>query len=102
MNYANYKGYSDTRPYEVIRWVSDKTAEIRQMDAELDPSWEPEWVSGGFAGSCTNQHTQTWIYSSNPEYKVIRMRLRKDGRWYSAYGRHALSDEPRMFYDYNF
>ena len=102
MKYANHQGWSQTYPYEVIRWVSEKTVEIRQMDAERDPNWKPEWVSGGFAGHCTNQHTQKWIYSSNPEYKVIRMRLRKDGRWYSAYGRHALSNEPRMFYDYNF
>ena len=102
MKYANHQGWSQTYPYEVIRWVSEKTVEIRQMDAERDPSWKPEWVSGGFAGHCTNQHTQKWVYSSNPEYKVIRMRLRKDGRWHSKYGRHSLSNEPRMFYDYNF
>ena len=37
--------------------------------------------------------------AANP---VIRARLRKDGKYHSAYGRHVLADAPVRFYDYNF
>ena len=33
-SYANQYGYSDIEPYEIVRVVSDKTIEIRNMNAE--------------------------------------------------------------------
>lgn len=102
MKYANLHGYTDIYPYEVIRVISDKTIEIREMKSELDPSWKPEMIPGGFAAHCINQNDQTYTYSSNDQVQTIRMRKRKDGRWYSAFGRHVLSDAPKRFYDYNF
>lgn len=100
--YANQSGWSDVHPFEIVRVVSPKTIEVRQMDAERDPDFEPEFVAGGFAGHCTNQHKQTWLYRSNPDNPVVRARLRKDGLYHSASGPHSLSTEPRKFYDYNF
>ena len=100
--HANHSGWSDMHPYEIVRVVSPKTIEIRVMDAELDENWKPEIISGGFTGHCTNQGDQRWAYKSNPEYPVIRARQRKDGRFYSANGRHFLSTKPRKFHDYNF
>lgn len=100
--HANHVGYSDVDPYEIVRVVSPKTIELRQVHAELDPNWKPEIVSGGYAGHCTNQHTQKWNYKSNPDGGVIRARMRKDGYFHSAAGRHSLNTEPRKFYDYNF
>ena len=100
--HANHSGWSDVHPYEIVRVVSSKTIEIRVMDAELDENWKPEIVAGGFAGHCTNQGAQKWAYKSNPDYTVIRARLRKDGYFYSANGRHVLSKTPYKFYDYNF
>lgn len=102
MKYANLHGYTDIYPYEVIRVISDKTIEIREMKSELDPSWKPEMIPGGFAAHCTNNRDQVYTYSSNDQVKTIRMRKHKDGRWYSAFGRHVLSDTPKRFYDYNF
>lgn len=102
MKYANLHGYSDIHPFEVVKVVSEKTIEVRRMNAELDPSWKPEIIAGGFAGHCTNQHTQRWIYSSDETSPVMRARLRKDGDFHSASGKHVLSDNPRKFYDYNF
>jgi hypothetical protein len=29
--YANMYGWSDIEPFEIVRWVSEKTAEIRAM-----------------------------------------------------------------------
>jgi len=102
MKYANLYGYSDVSPYEVVRVISEKTIEIRAMNASRDPNWQPEIIPGGFAGHCINQNDQKWIIESNPSIEVIRLRKRKDGKWYSVFGKHVLSNEPVYFYDYNF
>lgn len=102
-SYANRYGYSDVEPYEIFRYVSDKTIEVRKMKSERDTSWKMDFRPGGFCGTVVNQNEQKWIITSNPEGRVIRIRLRKDGRWYDASGnRYGLSDEPVKFYDYNF
>lgn len=102
MKYANYHGYTDVRPYEIVRVVSDKTIEIRHMKVDRDPNWKPEMQLGGFSAHCTNQYDQTWIINSDPTAAVIRIRKRKNGNWYSKYGRHVIADKPINFYDYNF
>lgn len=67
MNYANHYGYSDVNPFEVVKVISDKTIEVREMDSEKDPSWVPNWHVGGFAGHCSNQQEQKWFIKSNAE-----------------------------------
>jgi hypothetical protein len=102
MNYANHIGWSDVDPYEVVRVISEKTIEIREMDAKRDDSVKLEFIPGGFSAHCSNQSDQKWSITSNPENRVIRIRLGKKG-WKDAHGRRfALSDEPVKFYDYNF
>jgi len=102
MNYANHIGYSDINPFEVVRVISDKTLEIRAMDAERDESVKLDWVVGGFSGICMNQRDQNWFITSNEQNRVVRIRLGKQG-WKDANGRkYQLSDEPVKFYDYNF
>lgn len=100
--HANQIGWSDTTPYEIVKVISAKTIEIREMVATLDPTWTPEFIAGGFVGHCINQSDQRWTYEQNPEAPVLRARLRKDGRFHSVMGRHLLSDKPQKFYDYNF
>ena len=100
--YANQYGYSDITPFEIVRRISDKTIEIRCMSTEVDPSWKPEFIPGGFAGHCVNQHRQVWIFSSDENAPVIRARRRKDGSFQSIYGRHIIQDKPVKFRDYNF
>jgi hypothetical protein len=102
MNYANHIGYSDINPFEVVRVISDKTLEIRAMDAERDESVKLDWVVGGFSGVCLNQRNQNWFITSNEQNRVTRIRLGKQG-WKDAHGhKYQLSDEPVKFYDYNF
>lgn len=101
LNYANEYGYSDVTPYEIVRRVTDKTIEVREMDAVLAPGWKPEFIPGGFAGHCINQSSQEWVYTSRPEAPVIRIRLTKKG-WAHKGSRFKLADKPRKFYDYNF
>jgi hypothetical protein len=106
--HANFCGYSDVRPYEIIRVVSDKCIEIRAMNAERSADWKPEFIVGGFAGHCTNNSQQRWDYSSNPEREIIRIRLCKRGKcgatmWRDKYKcEYRLSDHPVNHYDYNF
>jgi hypothetical protein len=100
--HANMHGYTDIQPYEIVKKISDKTIEIRRMKAERDPAWNPEFIQGGFAGHCVNNHEQRWFITSDNESPIIRARLRKDGYYHSKVGRHVLSDKPRYFYDYNF
>ena len=100
-NTPEAKKFADVAPFEIIRVISPKTIELRAMSAELDDEFKPEFVSGGFAGHCTNQGKQTYKYKSCPEGVVVRARLGKKG-WKSSHGRHVLSTEPRKFYDYNF
>lgn len=100
--YLNKHGWSDVHPFEVISMSpSGKTAKVREMNATLDPEWKPEWVSGGFAGHVTNNGTQRWLYSSNPDGHIVTVRLCKRG-WQSNQGRHVPSDHPVKFHDYNF
>lgn len=103
MQYANQIGYTDVTPYEVIRVVSEKTIEIREMSAERDESVKMEFVPGGFSANCTNNRDQKWIITSDPVNSTIRIRLSKSKGWKDAYGRQfRLSNTPRKFYDYNF
>lgn len=102
MNYANFIGYSDVEPFEVVRRISDKTVEIRAMDAELDPTWKPEFVPGGFCGTVINQSTQRWNITSNPNNEPRRIRLGKKGWRDSGGNQYLLSEQPRKFHDYNF
>jgi len=103
MNYANHIGWSDVNPYEVVRVISDKTLEIREMNAERDESWKPEIVVGGFAGHCVNQNEQRWIITSDDSREVVRIRLSAKKGWQDKHGRRfSLSEKPVKFYDYNF
>jgi len=102
MNYANHYGYSDVTPYEIIRTISAKTLEVREMDTQRDTSVKLDFHVGGFAAHCSNQRDQKWTITSNPTNYVVRIRLGKLG-WKDAHGRkYGLSDTPRKFYDYNF
>ena len=101
MNYANQFGYSDVSPCEVVKVISEKTIEIRYMDAEALP-WKREFHPGGFFGNTSNQNDQKWKITSNPENHVFRIRLGKNG-WKDKYGnRYKLADKPIKFYDFNF
>lgn len=100
--FAVYCGYSDVYPYEIIKRVSAKCIEVREMNAERDESVKLEWEVGGFSGVCKNPRDQKWFYSSNEKAEVIRIRLGKKG-WKDKYGRQfALKLEPYKYYDYNF
>jgi hypothetical protein len=101
--YANHIGYSDVNPFEVVKVISDKTIEIREMDTERDESVKMEFAVGGFSAHCTNIQEQKWFIKSNETYSTIRIRLSKSGVWKCKHGRKfILGDKPLKFYDWNF
>lgn len=105
LGYANNNGYSDVDPFEIVRVVSDKTIEVRQMSAKRADDWKPEFIPGGFFGHCTNNGDQrkAWVISSDDTNPVIRIRKQKNGAWRNpGYGRFSLSATPVKHYDYNF
>lgn len=102
--YANNAMWSDVRPYEIVRVISDKTIEVREMDAQQHPDWKPDFVSGGFAGHCVNNDDQrnAWAITSNESNPVIRIRKGKNGWKNPRAGRFYLSETPNKHHDYNF
>jgi hypothetical protein len=103
MKYANHHGYSDVNPFEVVKVISDKTIEVREMNAERDDSVKMEFHVGGFSAHCSNQRDQKWFITSDESAPVIRIRLSKNRGWQDKHGRRfVLADSPLKFYDYNF
>ena len=103
LQYANHYMFSDIEPYEIVRRISDKTLEIRPMDAEKDDTVALVFHVGGFSAHCSNQRQQKWIITSNASNPTIRIRLGKGGDWKDAHGRKfKLNQKPVKFYDYNF
>lgn len=101
--YANQCGYTDVEPFEVINERTATKLVIRGMNAELDPTWKPEFYPGGFVGHTANNREQRWLITPNPEAPTRDIRKHKNGRWYDRYGnRYNVEDQPRKFYDYNF
>ncbi len=108
--FANLCGYSDVYPYEIVRIVSDKCIEVRPMDvSENINKADLEFHVGGFSAHCSNQHSQDYIYTSNPENHVMKIRLNRvsqycaDKIWKCKNGqRFSIAEAPYKFYDYNF
>lgn len=90
MLYANQILYTDVYPYEIVKQVSDKTMDIREMNAELKlPEISP--------------FEQKYNFSSNEDGETIRIRKHKDGVWRDKNGRrYKIGNEPRKYYDYGF
>lgn len=100
--YCNHMGYSDQHPYEVVRVISDKTVEIREMSTKQTVFPKDQRV-GGFCAHTVDNHNQDYEYTSNPNNPVIRARWSEAKKqWQSARGRHLMQAKPAKFYDYNF
>lgn len=101
--YANARRGSDRYPYEIVRWISGSTVEVREMTATLDPAWKPEMHAGGFSAICSNNWSQRYTYEQNPSAPVVRLRKSRRYGWRDAGGtQFELSESPRRFHDYNF
>lgn len=92
--------WSDKEAYTVIK-RTPKTITIQRDKATLDPSFKPEWIAGGFAGTCINQNEQTYTYERNPEGAIITAHWSEKYGCFKANGCY-ISNGRHEFYDYNF
>jgi hypothetical protein len=92
--YINRHGYSDIDPVGKIVGIKSKTIVFVQPVVAGENKTKMEWVAGGFAGHCVNQHAQSYDFTEEGE--VFEMRLSSGDRC------HRISEKPIKYYDYNF
>lgn len=102
LGFCNMHGYSDIHPLEIVRVVSNKTLELRRVEATLDPNFKCDVSIGGFVGHTNNNHAQSYTYEADTEAPTIRVRRDKNGNWKNHGAKFYLSTEPEKFHDYNF
>jgi hypothetical protein len=104
--FANFSGYSDVEPFEVVDVRTENKVVIRAMKAERAEGWKPKFVSGGFSAHCTNNDDQrnSWSISPDEDGRLVTIRWSKAKmRWQCADGsRYYMSDTPSKKYDFNF
>jgi hypothetical protein len=92
-------GYSQSYPWVEIKRTA-KTVTLAKVEVGPDPEWKPEIIPGGFAGHCTNQHEQTWLFKNIEDRITKTIRLTKRG--WSRKDVRFSEGVAREFYDYNF
>jgi len=106
--------WTDREAYTIIAKTA-KTMTLQEDKATLSPDWKPEFVTGGFAGHCTNQDDQVYIYERDPDGHKIkisarswpdqeggtRFRWKKQGVGTNVLGGNVFVGR-RKFHDYNF
>lgn len=94
--------YSDAHAGTVIK-KTKTTITIQQDIATLDPNFKPEFVTGGFAGHCTNQQDQTYTYERNPNGTTYTFRWSaKYNKYREAKAGKTVTKGRREYYDWNF
>ena len=83
--YFSQRLWSDVHPFEVIRIVSPRTIEVREMYAMP--------VTGG----------DSFVFLSHPGNPTVRICLHKDGSWKdSGETRYAPENKPVKYHDRSF
>ena len=95
--YVNQSLYTDINPVGKIIGTRGKTILIVKRVVETKQTTEMKFVSGGFAGICTNQHEQEWGFEEIDD--VFEVKMNKN---WGKRGQMYIADKPRMYYDYNF
>jgi hypothetical protein len=100
---VHYAVGSDVFP-GVVSKVTPKTVTIRRSQSTLHPDWKPEIDIGGFAGHCTNQHSQQWEFSDDPNGREVKFTYRTKSQKFIVVGckTSVLYEGWRRFHDYNF
>lgn len=100
--FANFCGYTDVEPYEVVEVRTPNKVMIRRMDSKMITPPKLECI-GGFVGHFDN-HSQKWENTSNEEYPLLAIRWSKAKKqWFDKHGRRfRMSNAAIKFYDNNF
>lgn len=92
--------YTDAEAYTVIR-RTPKMLVLQRDRATLKEGWKPEFITGGFAGHCINQHEQEYDYEQDPEGHTIKVYW-SDKRGAFLFNDKCVTPGRHEFYDYNF
>lgn len=92
-------GYSQKYPWAEVGRTA-KTVKLARVIVERDPDWKPNIIPGGFAGHCTNQDEQKWVFYKISDDPRITIRQTKLG--WSRKGVKFIGGRADHFYDYNF
>lgn len=95
--------WTDVLAYEIVKVISDKTIEVREMITDHSIK-HLDVHGGGFCGHVENQWDQKVTYKSNPEAPVVRIRRKKNDPelWVRGNCKFRLETKPYAFHDYNF
>lgn len=94
--------WTDREAYTVIARTKC-TLTIQRDKATRDPSFKPEWVTGGFSAICLNDHEQKWILERDPNGRIeVCHWSEKKGRWQTGEGQIGVYAGRYEYYDYNF
>jgi len=99
-------GHSQKYPWVEVKHTA-KTVTLAKVRVKRDPDWQPEIVPGGFAGHCTNQHDQTWLFDRIDETEIktirrVRSRTFCEAEMWAHKGTRFIEGQAVEFYDYNF
>ena len=99
--HAHIQHYSDVSPCTVVKRTKT-TITVRYDKAELDPSWQPEFIIGGFSAHCVNNDEQRWTIEEDPNGETETFRWhKKDNCFMNKSGEKLLPGWMKK-YDYNF
>jgi hypothetical protein len=97
--------YSDTEAWKVVGRTAT-TLQLQRVEVERDPAWQPNIVPGGFAGHCTNQNEQTWLYAGLAEsectVRLVKSPYNSREKMWGSKGRRFIANGARRKHDYNF
>lgn len=93
--------WSDTHAYSISRVSqSGKVFWMKRDNAELDKSFKPDTVEGGFVGHTRNNSDQKYTYTPDSNAEEVRVTMTKRG-WHCRNGT-VIVGKRSEFYDYNF
>ena len=95
--YINQVLWSDVNPVGRIIAVKSKTKVVIQPVKAGQNKTKMEYIPGGFAGHCYNQHDQEYDFAEQGEVfeASLSNSSMRGNRW-------SIDERPRKFYDFNF
>jgi len=97
--------WSDNRAFKVVAKTA-ATMTLKKVKVRKNPEWKPEIIPGGFAGHCTNQNEQTWVYdgleSDTIKVRLVKSKYAGSEKLWGRKGSEFIANGAVEFYDYNF
>lgn len=95
-------GWSDSHAYTVVEIVDVRTVLVQRDKATRTNRDRDQVAVGGFFAHVETDGAQEWAYERDPDGATLKLRRRRDGRWYPVAATSAVSEGRHEHYDYNF